>query len=562
MRKTRMRRIVSWIMFAFLLLGTLTLAFNVGLVHAQAETIYINSDGSVVPSYAPISSADNITYTFTGNTSYPAYNGIIVERSNIVIDGNGYTVQGIGRPIGNQNGALYDQSTGLNLTDTENVTIKNANIENFQNGVYLFDSNNNVISGNNATANGHGIHLDSSSNNNTVSGNNATANSGYGIYLVSSSSNSIIGNNITDNGYGIVLKDSSSSNSISGNNITNNVNYGVWLDSSLNNTVYGNNNTDGVELDSSSNNKVYGNSIASDPNGVWLGSSSNNTISENNITTNVWAAFTMETDPVEGVGVMLSGSSNNTVSKNNIHNNELGVALRDYSNNTVSENIITDNYDGIDLEPRAPTASAPFLYSSDNVIYHNSFINNVQQAFGGLRNVWDNGYASGGNYWSDYSGTDLYSGPYQNETGCDWIGDSPYVVDQNNTDRYPLMHPYSPETDEIETAYRGLLADYDTLLANFTTLNTAYQQHLLDYSSLQSNYTSLQSSFNALNASYSLLNSTLNSLNTAFNDYKTSTQNELNYTRDFLYSLTAITAILIATVLYLAKRKPKTQTTD
>jgi len=58
--------------------------------------------------------------------------------------------------------------------------------------------------------------------------------------------------------------------------------------------------------------------------------------------------------------------------------------------------------------------------------------------------IWDNGYPSGGNYWSDYKDADLYSGPYQNETGSDGIGDTPYTIDANNVDRYPLMSPWSP----------------------------------------------------------------------------------------------------------------------
>jgi hypothetical protein len=48
-------------------------------------------------------------------------------------------------------------------------------------------------------------------------------------------------------------------------------------------------------------------------------------------------------------------------------------------------------------------------------------------------NSWDNGYPSGGNYWSDYNGTDA---------DHDGIGDTPYVIDANNTDQYPLIQPH------------------------------------------------------------------------------------------------------------------------
>jgi hypothetical protein len=52
------------------------------------------------------------------------------------------------------------------------------------------------------------------------------------------------------------------------------------------------------------------------------------------------------------------------------------------------------------------------------------------------------GYPSGGNYWSDYNGKDVYSGPCQNVTGSDGIGDTPYVIDGDNRDNYPIMKPY------------------------------------------------------------------------------------------------------------------------
>jgi hypothetical protein len=77
-------------------------------------------------------------------------------------------------------------------------------------------------------------------------------------------------------------------------------------------------------------------------------------------------------------------------------------------------------------------------------VIHNSFAENVVQVQSeGTLNVWDGNYPSGGNYWSDYSGVDLYSGSYQNETGSDGIGDTPYVINDCNQDNYPLMNPWS-----------------------------------------------------------------------------------------------------------------------
>jgi hypothetical protein len=58
------------------------------------------------------------------------------------------------------------------------------------------------------------------------------------------------------------------------------------------------------------------------------------------------------------------------------------------------------------------------------------------------KNIWDDSYPSGGNYWSDYNGPDQYGGPYQNESGSDGIGDIPYIIDGANEDRYPLMNTW------------------------------------------------------------------------------------------------------------------------
>jgi parallel beta-helix repeat protein len=117
-------------------------------------------------------------------------------------------------------------------------------------------------------------------------------------------------------------------------------------------------------------------------------------------------------------------ADNNTIIGNSIINNDLaGVWIAGSSGNSITLNTIANNGQyGINLET-----------SSYNTICHNDFINNVNQVYiYDSVGIWDNGYPSGGNYWSDYSGVD---------PNGDGIGDTPYQIDENNLDRYPLMTP-------------------------------------------------------------------------------------------------------------------------
>ncbi len=47
--------------------------------------IYIRADGSIDPPTAPISTVDNITYTFTGDMFSDS---IVIERDNIIVEGH------------------------------------------------------------------------------------------------------------------------------------------------------------------------------------------------------------------------------------------------------------------------------------------------------------------------------------------------------------------------------------------------------------------------------------------------------------------------------------------
>lgn len=69
-------------MLTLLVISMLTLAFNSYVVKASG-TIYIRADGSVEGT-TDISTVDNVTYIFTNDI----YDSIVVERSNIIVDGN------------------------------------------------------------------------------------------------------------------------------------------------------------------------------------------------------------------------------------------------------------------------------------------------------------------------------------------------------------------------------------------------------------------------------------------------------------------------------------------
>jgi hypothetical protein len=95
--------------------------------------------------------------------------------------------------------------------------------------------------------------------------------------------------------------------------------------------------------------------------------------------------------------------------------------------------------------------------STQNSIYSNNIMNNIQQASitSGSANAWNGSYALGGNYWSDYVGSDCRNGPDQNLAGCDGFGDTSKVIDGNNRDNYPVMKPIPWDSYDIGVTCLG-----------------------------------------------------------------------------------------------------------
>ncbi len=159
------------------------------------------------------------------------------------------------------------------------------------------------------------------------------------------------------------------------------------------------------------------------------------------------------------IGGIVVRTFNSTVSNCTMFNNSgVGLYLVYFShNNTVRLNTLINNENGMII-----------FDSVDNWIYHNSFINNTVQAYDDTdANHWNSTYPTGGNYWSDYNGTDTMFGPWQDQTGPDGIGDTPY----NNTcgqgiqggmaeDYYPLMSPEDFEDIINPTSEVDLITPY------------------------------------------------------------------------------------------------------
>jgi len=469
-------------MLTLLLVGMLILTFNVQPVEIDPNTIYVDDDNTGGPwdgtpeyPYQNITSA--IEHASVNDTIY-VYNGTYYE--NVVLN---KSVSLIGE---NRNAAILDGdlSTGFHVI-SDNVNISGFTIRNCKppmggvgGGIRLDSCGNCKISGNKIDNNRMGIWLDRGSShfifNNTFSScvyaiggsytdsgnnlsifNNFISASTYCIYLLRSS-NSIVSNNTIVNGGLSIYLQFCSNTILTNNNMTNiqsllvkgvslsdfihdidvsntvdgkpvyylinqsnliidpstfpNIGY-LGLVDSTNITIRNLNLTgsrQGLLLAYTTNSTMTRLNISFNANGIWTSNSSNNTITDNEITLN-------------GNGISLNHfSSNNTISNNTISNSGVdAIFLGQSDRNIIKYNNLSNNARGIS-----------WFNSQDNTIYHNNLVENTEQVFYfPLANIWDDGYPSGGNYWSDYTGFDELSGPNQDQLGSDGIGDTPYVVD-------------------------------------------------------------------------------------------------------------------------------------
>jgi len=233
---------------------------------------------------------------------------------------------------------------------------------------------------------------------------------------------------------------------ITGNRIRNTY-YGIFCSLQSSTTISGNNITrnfkDGIRFCGGSLNKISENDIAGNAKSGIAIEGYSNTISSNNIINN-------------NIGIGIA-SSYSLVFGNILTGNSNSGLYFASSNNTISTNNISGSKWGIYFTPH-------FAAPNGNKFYHNNFVDN-EDTIGGSSpyNVqfWDDGYPSGGNYWSDYTAEH----PNSAEVGTSGIGNTPYIIDENNTDNYPLLAPFNISNAIAPSANSPPAAKPDSLVS-------------------------------------------------------------------------------------------------
>ena len=465
--------------------------YNFGLIIREETRNYLG------PSMPNIVNDVDTSNTVNGKPIY-----YLINRSNVQIPSDaGYVWLNNCTNIEVNGCNLSDNIQGVLLRFCNNASIINNNITNNVYGVYVGPyCNNNTLVGNTLKDNLNGIYLDDFSKftmmrNNNISGGDMNfgvspdigrhisgwsglindidtsntvdgkpivywvnqhdrqvpANAGY-VMLINSTNILIEGLNLSNNVQNILLL--GSNNTIIANNSVINSVYGIdvneygWIDyeaemychfCSFNTTVKGNivlDNGVGMRIRSDdsliSNNTLYRN-----PLGI-LADTNNGAISRNVVV----ASDLNTTNPGPDLSIFYYPEWPWEYSTE-LTQVEIGGIIVGGGYNVIYGNTVKDSCRGLVMYD-----SIRSMWGSGNLVFHNNFINNMPyQAIGAPRasNNYDNGYPSGGNYWSNYNGTDLYNGPSQNETGSDGIGDTAFIVFPDSQfgviDNYPLMGP-------------------------------------------------------------------------------------------------------------------------
>jgi parallel beta-helix repeat protein len=462
-----MRKVLTFLMAAIIAIAlTFTSASTINAAgNKWIGSIVVNADGSVTPADAPLQRSGD-EYTLISNVLSDSEEALTIYRSNIILDGAGYSIEG---NIAYPNSGIYVQGS-------TNFTIRNFVISNLFCGITLDETSQGKISQCNIYQCSIAIQCVNDNSEIVITENLLTRNdAGIEPWFGTLTDSAICDNQITQNGNGFYNFEGGFffNDEISRNNISSN-NCGIMFlgyhasargIKILQNEITGNN--EGIVSNGGEDHVISNNSFIDNTNHAiyFAGDAQHNLISGNRIENN-GAGILL--NPVEGIGFEVHCSFNEITGNSIKDNLAYGVHLNGADENIIKGNNITGNMDGITTNyhyvpdeiyysnypnnnlivenniANNQRYGVQLLNATNNSLYHNSFNNNGQQVYSiNSTNIWDNGYPSGGNGWSDYTGVD---------SNGDGIGDTPYIIDQTNQDRYPLVDSVAPSfSDGFET---------------------------------------------------------------------------------------------------------------
>jgi parallel beta-helix repeat protein len=208
------RTTLALTLLSVLLCSAIAVTSCLRFASAQTVSVTVNADGSVSPSTAPIKRFGDL-YILTGDTGR-----IIVDRSNMTLDGRGHTIQGAIAQTSSSN------IGGVFLRSVQNVTVKGFSIKDCSFGFYLDYCSNITISGNNITGTWQPVPFGLLP---------------AGIFIWDGDYNNITGNRLENNEYGMYVAEDSEHNVIVANTISGSTRAGIRLYDSSSNTFYHNN---------------------------------------------------------------------------------------------------------------------------------------------------------------------------------------------------------------------------------------------------------------------------------------------------------------------------------
>ncbi len=316
-----------------------------------------------------------------------------VEGNDVIVDGEGG--KGIfltAKDVHLSGLNITNSSTGIVVYESSGVNMQNISIDDVDEGVLIWDSQYGHIS------------------NLTVFGSASN-----GIRVVNSTDQYIFNSTVIQHGYHSAYISRSSNINFDGCDFTRGKR-GTYIYHSTYVTLHNNHISKGLNIAGESRDEFDTHSIG------------NNTVDDGEMT------YLKDTSKVniydlsgQLILVNVTGSTVFNVSSSGL---DVGILLAYSRDNKIIGNGIKDNFQGM-----------IFHDSFDNHIHHNNFINNTRQIYShdssSEYNIWSDSL-SGGNYWSDYLGSD---------TDEDLIGDTeiPHPLDDRGggyfrLDPEPLMH--------------------------------------------------------------------------------------------------------------------------